>query len=130
MTILKGIGAVLAGILFIVITHIATDRLMEGLGVFPPPEEGLYGGPNLLLALAYRIVFQIVGGYLTAMLAPGRPMLHVWILAVIGLISSSAAAISVIPLGLSPAWYPVALAVSSLPSVWLGGYLRTRRSAS
>ena len=37
-----GIGAVLAGIVFIVVTHTATDLVLEALGIFPPPKEGLH----------------------------------------------------------------------------------------
>lgn len=48
----------------------------------------------------------------------------------IGLALSTAAAITVIPLDWGLAWYPIALAVSSLPSVWFGGLLASRRSES
>ena len=37
MKILKGIGAVLAGIVFIVATHTGTDFVLESLGIFTQP---------------------------------------------------------------------------------------------
>jgi hypothetical protein len=27
---------------------------------------------------------------------------------------------------LSPAWYPIALAIAAFPSIWIGGKLKTR----
>jgi hypothetical protein len=53
-------------------------------------------------------------------------MLHGIILGVIGLVSALAAAVAVIPMGLSPAWYPIALVIVAFPSVWLGAWHRTR----
>ena len=40
MNILKSIGAVLAGIIFIVASHSATDLVLEKLGIFPPRIRG------------------------------------------------------------------------------------------
>jgi hypothetical protein len=38
MTILKGIAAILAGVIFIVVTHTVTDLVLEKLGIFTPPD--------------------------------------------------------------------------------------------
>ena len=127
MNILKSIGAVLAGLLFIVISHTAVDKILEGLGIFPDPERGLHVTWMLLLALAYRILLSIVGCFITAVLAPSRPMLHALVLGFIGLVAGVSAAIAFIPLNLSPAWYPIALAVVAIPCGWLGGILVERR---
>ena len=128
MNILKSIGAVLAGLIFIVITHTAVDKILEGLGVFPPPELGLHTPWMLVVALAYRTILSIVGCYITAVLAPSRPLLHALVLGFIGLVVSGIAAIATIPMGLSPAWYPIALALVSVPCAWLGGALAERRT--
>src|SRR5467141_4788186 len=40
MNPLKGIGAVLAGIVFIVVTHTVTDLVLESLGFFPAAKGG------------------------------------------------------------------------------------------
>src|SRR5688572_14286831 len=127
MNILKSIGAVLAGLLFIVISHTAVDKILEGLGIFPHPDEGLHVPWMLVLALAYRTVLSIAGCYITAVLAPSRPTLHALVLGFIGLVVGTLAAIAV-NLGLSPAWYPIALAVVSVPSAWLGGTIAERRT--
>ena len=129
MTILKGIGAILAGMIFIVVSHTATDFILESLGVFPPPNQGFNVTWMVVTATIYRSVFTSVGGYITAALAPNRPMLYVVILGTIGLVLGTIAAIVTIPMKLGPAWYPIALAVLALPCTLLGGKLRTRRRA-
>jgi hypothetical protein len=80
-----------------------------------------------LLALAYRCVFGIVGGYVTARLAPYAPVGHALALGIFGLIPSIAGAAATIgnP-DLGPAWYPIALVISSAPCAFLGGLLRRR----
>ena len=133
MEILRSIVAVIAGIVFIIVTHTGTDFILESVGVFPARANRAAPGQRfdvtwmISTALIYRIVFQIAGGYITAVLAPSRPILHSVVLGCIGLFMSPAAAITVIPLDWGPAWYPIALAVSALPSVWLGGWLAGRR---
>jgi hypothetical protein len=126
MNILKGIGAVLAGIIFIVVTHTVTDLVLEKLGIFTPPEQGFHITWMVVTATIYRSIYTVAGGYLTAALAPNPPMRYVMILGLIGLATSTLAAIATIPMKLGPAWYPIALAVLALPCVWLGGKLKTR----
>ncbi len=124
MNILKSIGAILAGLSFIVVSHTVTDKIFEGFGVLPPPEEGLHDPAQVTLALAYRVALSIVGCYIAAFLAPSRPMLHALILGGIGFISTGVISVLIIPLGLSPAWYPIALTILALPCGWAGGKIR------
>ena len=126
MNILKGIGAVLAGIIFIVITHSVTDLVLEKLGIFTPPDQGFHTTWMVVTATIYRSLYSIAGGYVTAVLAPQPPMRYVIILGIFGTVAGAIAAIVTIPMGIAPAWYPIALAVLALPCVWLGGKLRTR----
>src|SRR5688572_14113419 len=126
MNVLKGIGAVLAGIIFIVVTHTATDFVLEKLGIFTPPSQRFDTTWMVVTATIYRSIYTIAGGYITAALAPNPPMRYVWILGIIGVVAGTLGAIATIPLGIAPAWYPIALAVLALPCVWLGGKLRTR----
>lgn len=126
MNVLKGIGAVLAGIIFIVVTHTVTDLVLEKLGIFSPPEQGLHITWMVVTATIYRSIFTVAGGYVTAALASDPPMRYVMILGLIGLAVSTLAAIVTIPMKLGPAWYPIALAVLAFPCTWLGGKLRTR----
>ena len=82
-----------------------------------------------LLALSYRIVYTVLGGYLTARLAPYSPMRHVWVYGTIGFALGLAGALATIPMNLGPAWYPIAMAVTALPCAWLGGVLYRMRHA-
>jgi MFS-type transporter involved in bile tolerance (Atg22 family) len=123
-TTIKSIGAVLAGFIFIVITHTATDALLKSAGVLP--KDHLFVGTGLiLLVLGYRAVFSLIGCYLTARLAPRNPMKHALVLGFIGLALSLVGAIVAADLG--PAWYAWTLAVIALPLAWLGGKLHERR---
>ena len=126
MNILKGIGAILAGIVFIVVTHTLTDMVLEKLGIFTPPDQGLHITWMLVTATIYRTIYTVLGGYVTAALAPEPKMRYVIILGIFGTIAGTLGAIATIPMGLSPAWYPIALAVLAFPSVWLGGKLKTK----
>ncbi len=126
MNILRGIGAILAGIVFIVVTHTVTDMVLEKLGILPPPDQGLHATWMVLTATLYRTIYTVGGGYLTAALAPHPRMGYVAILGIFGTIAGALAAIATIPMGLSPAWYPIALAVLAFPSVWAGGKLKTK----
>jgi hypothetical protein len=119
----RSAAAILAGFAAVFALSLGTDQALHQLQVYPPwgqpMAHGLYGW-----ALAYRCVYGVGGSYLMARLAPYAPMRHVWIGAAIGFVLSSAgvaAALSSPNLG--PVWYPVALALSTLPTAWLGGTL-------
>ena len=125
--IFKSIGAVLAGFIFIVITHTGTDAILEGVGVLP--KGNLFVGTGLILiVITYRAVFSLIGCYLTAKLAPHHPMAHALTLGVVGLLLSSVGAIVAANLG--PAWYAWTLAAISVPIAWLGGKLYELRRAN
>jgi hypothetical protein len=86
---------------------------------------GLY-----VLALSYRIVYAVLGGFVTARLAPRAPMRHVTVLPVIGLVLGIVGAIAAVTRGdLGPNWYPIAIAVTAYPCTWLGGRLGVRKPA-
>ena len=82
------------------------------------------------LALSYRLVYGVIGSYLTARVAPYAPMRHAMIGAAIGFVLSTLGAIAAIEMQLGPAWYPITLALSALPTGWLGGRLGERRRMS
>ena len=126
MKILKGIGAILAGIVFIVATHTATDFVLESLGIFTQPSEGFHTTWMVVTATIYRSIYNVAGGYITAALAPNPKMRYVLILGLIGVVAGTLGAIATIPTGIAPIWYPIALVVLALPCVWLGGKLRTK----
>src|SRR6266700_2716550 len=116
------IGAVLAGLVTIFAVTTALDALLPATGVFPPiSTTAPMSSALFLLAFAYRFVIDVAGCYLTARLAPDRPMRHALALGGIGLVLSIGGAVAIWNAG--PAWYPIALAASALPSAWLGARL-------
>ena len=123
---LKSIGAVFAGLIFIFVTHTGTDAVMHASGVFPPAGQPMYDTGLLLIASVYRGIYSVIGCYLAARLAPNRPMRHAVILGGIGVLLSTAGAIALWDFG--PAWYPLSLIALSLPYAWLGGKLFAARS--
>ena len=120
----RRIGAVLAGLLAIFILSTATDVALHATGVFPPWGERM-SDALFLLALAYRIVYGVAGCYVTARLAPDRPMLHALVLGVLGLAVSIVGTVVTWNKGpaFGPHWYPVALVVLAMPQCWVGGKL-------
>ena len=124
-SIFKSIGAVLAGFLVIVTLSVGTDTILEQTGVLP--RGALFDTGLLLLALMYRSLYSVIGAYITARLAPNRPMRHALALGVWGIFVSALGALAASDLG--PAWYGFALVMVSLPLAWLGGREFELRSA-
>jgi hypothetical protein len=117
----RSTAAVVAGLIAIVVTHTGTDHVMHTTGVFPPYGEPMTDSGQYALALGYRIVFSVVGCYLTAVLAPRNPMRHALVLGGIGVVLSTAGAVMMWDMG--PGWYPISLIIIALPSAWSGGKL-------
>lgn len=117
----RSIGAVLAGLVTIFVTHTGMDHIMHSTGVFPPYGEPMTDSELYALALGYRIVFSVLGCYITAWLAPHNPMRHALILGGIGVLLSAAGAFAMWDFG--PHWYPIALILIALPCAWVGGKL-------
>ncbi len=123
----RSIGAVLAGILVGVVLSLGTDVVLHSIGVFPPWGQSMVGFEGaLLLATAYRTVYGVAGSYITARLAPDRPMPHALVLGALGLAVSILGAAVTWNKGpaFGPHWYPLALVVLALPTAWVGGKLR------
>ena len=124
MRIGRSVGAVLAGMVAGIVLSIGTDMLLRAAGIFP-----LFGQPmsdgQFLLATVYRTVYSVAGAYLTARLAPNRPMGHALVLGTLGLVACIAGLVATWDKGpeFGPKWYPLALVVLSLPCAWLGGKL-------
>ena len=126
----RSAGAVLGGMLASAALAMGTDEVLHLIGVFPPINQVTYEAPRFVAATTYRVIYAILGFYLIARLAPSRPWRHVWVAAAIGLVASSAGVVATMTRDMGPLWYPVALAVTTLPCAWLGGRLRARRSGT
>ena len=117
---LRHVGAVLAGLLAIFAITTVTDIVLHATGIFPPWGQPM-SSALFLVALAYRIVYSVLGCYIAARLAPDRPMRHAMALGVVGVVLSAAGAVAMWEAG--PAWYSLAVIAISLPCAWVGGKL-------
>jgi len=126
--VLRRIGAVLAGLVLVVILDIAIDVVMHATGIYPPWFQPMRT-PLWLIAIGYRMIDGTIGGYVTARLAPDRPVAHALALGSIGFVLSTAGLVATLNKGpeFGPKWYPLALVVVSLPCALLGGFLRARQ---
>jgi hypothetical protein len=123
----RSVVAVVAGFFTVVGLSLLTDQLFHTLEVYPPWGEPMYETGLNALALSYRIVYTLLGGLITARLAPRAPMRHVTVLALIGLVAGTAGAIAAITqANLGPNWYPIALAITAYPCTARDWALRVR----
>jgi hypothetical protein len=121
----RSIGAVLAGLIVNAVLSSATDFALIAAGVLPSFDAwSTYTDSMLLLALAYRTIYGILGCYITARLAPDRPMRHALVLGVIGVVIGTLGAIAMWDIG--GHWYVLAVIAVALPAAWLGGWLYER----
>lgn len=130
----RSIVALLAGFIAVVVLSLGTDMVLHVTGVFPP-----WGQPMsdtlFLLATVYRTIYGVAGSYITARLAPDRPMQHALAGGVVGLAVSIAGTVATWDRGpeFGPHWYPIALVVLAMPCAWTGGRLHgvcaTRQAA-
>ncbi len=116
---LKSIGAVIAGFAVLVILSMITDSVLQKTGIMKtePFEEN--PGWLIVIIVAYRTIFNTFGCYLTARLAPNKPMKHAIILGMIGVVLTILGLIAM--WDIPPRWYPISLIVLTLPAAWLGG---------
>jgi hypothetical protein len=108
-------GAVLAGFLTFASLSLGTDEI-------------LHLHSMNALALSYRIAYSLLGGYVAARLAPYAPIRHAIILGIIGSVLSAIGAIISITFNLGSAWYPIALALTALPTAAAGGALYCKQT--
>jgi peptidoglycan/LPS O-acetylase OafA/YrhL len=117
---------VAAGVIFVVLVTTLVDVVLHLTGVFPPVSEPI-DDRLALLATAYRVVISVGGAWLTARLAPERPMKHAMILGGVGVVLGLIGLTATWNQGLGPRWYPVALVVLAVPQCWAGGKLYETR---
>lgn len=128
-TIGKSIWAVVAGFLVIIALSLGTDEILHLLRVYPPWKEPMWDPKLNALALSYRLLFDTFGSYITAKLAPRAPLKHAVIGGFIGLVLSLGGVAAAMKVETGPLWYPIALALSSPITAWIGGMRFVRNSA-
>ncbi|MFB3920275.1 MAG: hypothetical protein ACE145_01055 [Terriglobia bacterium] len=121
----RSVGAIFAGFVAVVILSLGTDAVMHAAGIFPPWGQAM-SEALFVLATVYRTIYGIAGAYITARLAPRRPMLHAMVGCAVGMVLATAGAVATWNRGpeFGPHWYPIALIVLAPPTAWVGGRLR------
>lgn len=128
---LRSIGAVLAGVVAVIVLSLATDVVLHASGIYPPWFQPM-ADALWVLALAYRIIYGIFGSYITALLVRSRPMMHAMVVGVIGFF------LSIVGVAVNwnkgpeygPRWFAIALIATTLPCAWIGGKIRVAQAAN
>ena len=123
----RSIWAVVVGVLVTIVVTTVVDVLLHVTGVFPGMNQPL-DDALALLATSYRIAIGIGAAWLTARLAPQKPMKHAMILGSVGVVLAIAGVVATWNLGLGPRWYPISLAVLALPQSWVGGRIYEKQA--
>ncbi len=123
---LRSIVAIVVGFVLIGMLAMGTDMIV--MQAFPAQFDEAGRTQNLtilMLMAAYVAVYAITGCYVTARLAPSRPMMHALILGALGLVMNIVATISL--WGTAPAWYHILNLLLVMPYAWIGGRIRERQ---
>ncbi len=120
-SIFKSIGAILAGFALGATLSVATDFLFDKLGIMSMDNFKETSTIIIFIVIFYRFIFNVIGCYLAAKLAPNKPMRHVIIMGVIGTIISILGSFAMWDLAV--VWYNIAIILIALPSAIIGGKL-------
>ncbi len=130
-SILYSIGALIAGY---VVSALLTGVTIMVLGALFPESYKSENMEWVIFNVVYGCAYAIAGGYVTARLAPARPMAHAFVLGVLMALLALLTAYMVATTPPSPeyvnqpGWYYPALAVTVLPSILLGAGLYARQT--
>ncbi|MBV9209452.1 MAG: hypothetical protein JOZ52_02420 [Acidobacteria bacterium] len=124
----RSILAVIAGSVTWMLTALGTDAVL--MNTFPQWYNG--GGrvedvPVLLLSGFYSLLFSVLGGYVTALIAGRRELQHAFILGVLQLLMGIVATIKFWER--APVWYHLIFLLLLIPANLLGGRLRARQKS-
>jgi hypothetical protein len=125
----KSVWAVAAGALVIIVVTTIVDVILHVVGFYPAMDQPI-NDVQSAVGTFYRIVIGIAGAWLTARLAPDRPMRHALILGYIGTVLGLVGLIVTWNKALGPRWYSVAHVVLAIPEVWVGAKLYELRSST
>jgi hypothetical protein len=119
----RSLWAIVAGFLVVVVLSTGTDVVLHAAKIYPSLGQRMSDG-LFVLATAYRTVYGVIGSYVTARLAPNKPMKHVLIGAAAGTVIATAGAVATWNKDLGPHWYPIALILTAFPTAWVGAKIR------
>jgi hypothetical protein len=122
---LKSIGAIVAGFVLVVILSLITDSILQKAGIMKT--DPFVHNPVwlILMIVVYRTVYNTLGCYVAARLAPHKPMKHALILGTIGMVLTIVGLIAM--WDVPPRWYPISLIILAMPAAWLGGRMAMKK---
>jgi phosphatidylglycerophosphate synthase len=120
-TLWRSIGAVLAGFFTGAILSTATDQILANMNLMNMVDFKANPWWLILLVVFYRFLFNITGCYVTARLAPDKPMRHAMVIGVGGTFLGILG--SILMWDQSLAWFNLAIILISIPSAWIGAML-------
>ncbi|MEP6492081.1 MAG: hypothetical protein ABJF01_05355 [bacterium] len=121
--VLRSIAAVAAAFVAMAIMTLIVDQILHWLGVFPPWGQISYEPIPYAVAVGYRTLFGVGGGFVAARLAPRAPLRHALSLGWVGVVFGVAGVVAAVTRDLGPVWYPIVLLAVALPAAWVGGKL-------
>ncbi|MDF1502896.1 hypothetical protein [Roseisolibacter sp. H3M3-2] len=125
---LRSIVAVVVGFMVIGALAFGTDAVLKSTIPQSFGPDGAVSDVGLLLVMQlYVFAYATFGCWLTARLAPSRPMRHALVLGVLGLAFNVAGTVAM--WHTAPAWYHVLALALVMPAAWLGGWIRERQLA-
>jgi hypothetical protein len=124
---MRSIVAVVVGFLFIGVLSFGTDAVIRNVipDAFDPSNGRTDNVALLLCTIAYVGIYAVIGCWLTARMAPAKPMKHALILGVLGLVFTAAG--TAVAWDTAPVWYHVVSLATVMPYAWLGGRLAERQ---
>lgn len=128
MPTIKSILSIAAGCIFFIVFTTLVDIMLYVNGIYPQTDQPL-SAALAVLATSYRVIIGIIGAWITARLAPHKPMRHALILGCIGTVLGIAGIALSWGKEIGPAWYPIAVAALAIPQAWIGGWLFETLSA-
>lgn len=120
---LRSILAVIAGSLTWMVTALGSDALLMAFAPHWFQASGrVESVPVLLLMMTYSLAFSVLGGYVAALIAARREVLHAFALGLLQLAMGIVATIQF--WATAPAWFHIVFLLLLVPANVLGGYLR------
>ena len=123
----RSLAAVALGFMVVGGLAVLVDAGLRAAGVFSPGTA--MSTPQYAVAMLHRLVFLVLGGYVTARAAPAKPLAHAVVLgfaaSVIAVVGAGSVARQA-P-GTTPLWYPLGIIGATMPCCGLGGVLGMRR---
>jgi hypothetical protein len=123
---MKSIVAIAVGFVLTAVLNVGTNAVLAKVapGLIPTGAP-VTDPPALVLVCAYVAAFGILGCYVTARLAPSRPLFHALVLGGIALAMSIP--VTIMAWNDTPAWFNVYNLLAVMPYAYVGGRIRERQ---